>query len=69
MSNIEEQDDIASFSRKDTEHNLPIGWVIFYVALIVWGIYYIFAYTPMFSDWTQNGAYESENPVTTSIKP
>lgn len=69
MSNFDEQDDIPSLNRKDTEHNLPLGWVIFFLALIVWGIYYIYAYTPMFSDWTQQGAYEQENPVQEPVKP
>ena len=49
MSNFDEQDDIPSLNRKDTENNLPLGWVIFFLALIVWGIYYIYAYTPIFS--------------------
>ena len=44
MSNFDEQDDIPSLNRKDTENNLPLGWVIFFVALIIWGIYYIYAY-------------------------
>ena len=34
MSNFDEQDDIPSLNRKDTENNLPLGWVIFFVALI-----------------------------------
>ena len=49
MSNFDEQDDIPSLNRKDTENNLPLGWVIFFLALIVWGIFYIYAYTPKFS--------------------
>ncbi len=69
MSNFDEQDDIPSLNRKDTENNLPLGWVIFFLALIVWGIFYIYAYTPKFSKWTQNSAYEEENPVIEPIKP
>ncbi len=69
MSNYDEQDDIPSLNRKDTEHNLPLGWVIFFIALIVWGIYYIYAYTPMFSDWTQSGAYEKQHEIKEPIKP
>ncbi len=61
MSNFDEQDDISSLNRKDTENNLPIGWVIFFIALIVWGIFYLYKYTPMFSSWTQNGAYEEQH--------
>lgn len=69
MSNFDEQDDIPSLNRKDTENNLPLGWVIFFLALIVWSIFYIYAYTPKFSKWTQNSAYEEENPVIEPIKP
>lgn len=69
MSNYDEQDDIPSLNRKDTEHNLPLGWVIFFIALIVWGIYYIYAYTPMFSDWTQSDAYEKQHEIKEPIKP
>ena len=69
MSNFDEQDDIPSLNRKDTENNLPLGWVIFFVALIIWGIYYIYAYTPMFTNWTPNGAYEIQHPISGKIKP
>lgn len=69
MSNYDEQDDIPSMNRKDTEHNLPLGWVILYVALIIWGVYYLYAYTPMFTGWTQNGAYEQQHPIKEPVKP
>ncbi len=69
MSNYDEQDDVASLNRKDTAHNLPLGWVLFFIALIVWGIYYLYAYTPMFQNWTQNGAYEEQHPIKAPIKP
>ena len=69
MSNFDQLDAIPSLYRKDTENNLPLGWVIFFLALIVWGIFYIYAYTPKFSKWTQNSAYEEENPVIEPIKP
>ena len=69
MSNFDEQDDIPGLNRKDTENNLPLGWVIFFAALIVWGIYYLYAYTPMFTNWRQSGAYESEHPISGKIQP
>lgn len=58
MSNFDEQDDIQSMNRKDTEHNLPLGWVVFFIALILWGIFYIYKYTPIFTGWTQGSAFE-----------
>ncbi len=69
MFNYDEQDDIPAMNRKDTEHNLPLGWVIFFVALIVWGIYYIYSYTPGLSDWSQNSEYEIEYSQSKSIIP
>jgi hypothetical protein len=51
----EEFDSIDEFERKDTAKKLPIGWLILFIALILWGIYYIIAYTPGISGWTQAG--------------
>lgn len=69
MSIYDEQEDVSSLTRKDTEKKLPIGWVIFFLALIVWGVYYIYSYTPSISGWTQQGVYNEENPAQSPIKP
>lgn len=58
MPTIDEQDDIAAMNRKDTEHKLPIGWVILFAGLIIWGVYYFISYTPAISGWTQDAAFE-----------
>lgn len=54
----EEKDDISAMERKDTSKKLPLGWVLLFAGLIVWGIYYYIAYTPSISGWTQNKALE-----------
>lgn len=54
----EEFDNIEEFSREDTENALPIGWLILFIGLIVFGIYYVYAYTPAFTGWTQVKAFE-----------
>ncbi len=56
--NMEEQDDISAMERKDTSKKLPIGWVLLFAGLIIWGIYYYIAYTPDISGWTQDKAFE-----------
>lgn len=58
MNNFDEQDDIPAMNRKDTAHDLPMPWVLFFLALIVWGIFYLYQYTPEFTGWTQNAAFE-----------
>ncbi len=55
---MEEFDNIEDFEAKETAHKLPIGWVIVYVGLILWGIYYFAAYSPSISGWTQEKAYQ-----------
>ncbi len=60
MPQFEEQDDIDAMTREDTAHKLPLGWVILFVGLILWGVYYFVAYTPSISGWTQDsGLVES----------
>jgi hypothetical protein len=55
---MDEFDNIEDFEAKDTAHDLPKGWVILYVALILWGIFYFIAYSPSTTGWTQAGEYE-----------
>lgn len=54
----EDLDNIEEFEAKETAKRLPLGWVILYVGLILWGIYYTVMYLPAISGWTQEGAYE-----------
>jgi len=53
----EEFENIQDMERQDTKHKLPLGWVVLYVGLILWGIYYVVSFTPQISGWTQEGAY------------
>jgi len=54
----EDFDNIEQFEAKDTAKKLPVGWLMLYIGLIVWGIYYFVTYTPAISGWTQAAAYE-----------
>jgi len=54
----EEFDSIEAMENPKTAKKVPIGWLVFYIGAILWGIYYIASYTPAFSGWTQVKAYE-----------
>lgn len=54
----EEIDSIEEFEAKETSKKLPIGWLILFWGLIIWGIYYFISYTPSISGWSQEKAYE-----------
>lgn len=54
----EEFDNIEDFQRKETENALPIGWLILFIGLILFGIYYFYAYTPAFTGWSQEKQLE-----------
>lgn len=47
---------------KDLEgHNkVPRGWLIFFFALIAWGVFYIIRYTPEISGWSYYDIYREQ---------
>lgn len=49
----DEMDRIEDMEREDTKKKLPIGWLLLFIGLIVWGIFYSLAYTPEISGWSQ----------------
>ena len=53
----EELDNIHDFEAKDTSRTLPMGWKILFWGLIIWGVYYVVSYTPIFSGWSQERAF------------
>lgn len=53
----EELDNIHDFESKDTSRTIPLGWQILFWGLIIWGVYYVASYTPLFSGWSQESAY------------
>ncbi len=54
----QDMDDIGAFESKETSHKLPVGWLILFWGLILWGIFYLYTYTPSLGGWSQGGAYE-----------
>lgn len=54
----EELDNIEELEAKETAKKLPVGWLILFIGLILWGIYYVASYTPSISGWSQGSAYE-----------
>lgn len=58
---VEDLDDLREFhveESTETSRKIPVGWLILFWGLILWGIYYFVAYTPAFTGWTQVKAYE-----------
>lgn len=43
---------------KETGNKIPLGWWILHWGLIVWGIYYVWTYTPSLGGWSQSRAFE-----------
>ena len=54
----DDMDDIESFESKETSHSLPVGWLILFWGLIIWGAYYLYTYSPSLGGWSQEKAYE-----------
>ena len=56
-------DNLNEFEAKNTSKKLPLGWLLLFWGLILWGVYYTVAHTPAISGWSQQRAY------TESLKP
>jgi cbb3-type cytochrome oxidase subunit FixP-like protein len=48
-----EMDDLSQFEAKETSRKLPVGWVILFWGLVVWGAWYLWTYTPSLGGWSQ----------------
>ena len=53
----EDVDNIEEMQREETKHKLPLGWILLFTVLVVWGVYYSLTYTPEISGWSQEGQY------------
>jgi hypothetical protein len=48
-----EPDDLSAFEARETSHTLPVGWSLLFWGLVVWGAYYLWAYSPALGGWQQ----------------
>lgn len=48
------------FPKMERHNKAPWGFLLLYYGLIAWGIYYIAAYTPEFSGWSQYKVLQKE---------
>lgn len=55
----EEFDRIEGMEAEETAHSLPLIFHILFWGLILWGIYYTYAYTPSLGGWSQQAEYEA----------
>ena len=61
MAMDEKPDELSEFLVEesiDAKRKIPLGWLILFWGLILWGIYYFVSYTPSISGWSQEKAYE-----------
>lgn len=49
----DELDDLEQFEAKETSRKLPVGWLLLFWGLIVWGGWYLWTYTPGLGGWSQ----------------
>jgi len=55
-------DTAEAMERQDTHDTLPTGWLVLFFGLIAWGAWYLWAYSPWSTGWTQAGELEKVNP-------
>jgi len=54
MAPIEDElDDPTKLEAKETSRTIPAGYLVLYFGLILWGLWYLWAYSPWGSGWSQ----------------
>ena len=46
------------FKDKKNHKKIPLGWAIISVLILIFSVYYLVAYMPAFTGWTQEKAYQ-----------
>jgi heme/copper-type cytochrome/quinol oxidase subunit 2 len=60
-------DSAEAMEAKATAHDLPIWWVALLVGLVAWGVFYLWAYSPWSTGWTQAGEMATTTAASTNI--
>jgi hypothetical protein len=63
----DELDDLTRFEAKETSHTIPAGYLVLYFGLIAWGAWYVWAYSPWGSGWSQAKDLESANGLGSNL--
>ena len=48
-----EIDDLSAFEAKETSGKIPVGWSLLFWGLVLWGAFYLWAYSPALGGWRQ----------------
>ncbi|WP_242336002.1 MULTISPECIES: cbb3-type cytochrome c oxidase N-terminal domain-containing protein [Anaeromyxobacter] len=47
-------DDLSQLEApKETANKLPVGWLVLFWGLVVWGVWYAWSFTPGLGGWSQ----------------
>jgi hypothetical protein len=68
-----EIDDLSAFEAKETSGKIPVGWSLLFWGLVLWGAFYLWAYSPALGGWRQaldaegGGASSEANTLATIL--
>ncbi len=62
MADLDLNDDLSKFEAKETANKIPVGWALLFWGLILFGAYYLWAYSPALGGWSQ--AQDAEGGAT-----
>lgn len=57
MTTENDLDNLEEFEAKETSHTLPVGFQLLFWGLIAWGAWYLWAFSPWSTAWTQGGEF------------
>jgi len=54
MADTDLQDDISKLEAPETARRIPVGWAVLFWGLVIWGAFYLYAFTPGLGGWSQS---------------
>jgi heme/copper-type cytochrome/quinol oxidase subunit 2 len=67
MADIELEDSADALQARETAHAVPLGVKLLFAGLIAWGIYYLYAYSPWTTGWTQEADLQGAPATSVNI--
>jgi hypothetical protein len=61
-------DTAEAMEAQATHDQVPVGWLVLFFGLIAWGAWYLWAYSPWGSGWTQAGQLEGTQAAGATVE-
>ena len=67
MADLELEDSAETLQNQETAHAFPVGLKLLFLGLVLFGLYYLWAYSPWSTGWTQEADLQGAPATSVNI--